>query len=339
MNETIPVGAVESCVSGTSVERWMPPASANFTPPWLPPCKRGPCHGDLWRSGMVPLLPMSFRVALWDQGEGTVLLAFGCSISISGMSEVCLCRLFVSADAKRMNASWYRESWPAMISGWRQELKQPGLPFVYVELDGQMHDEEPHDTVDFWAAQRAGSDLLAVGFATTTDIQRGTHPPDKQDVAVRLALEVRRVALGERIVSRGPELLSVGATRLGNNGATGLVLTFSNNSLVSAGGVLVNSSCTGKQPPKWCGHGCGGQNKADSLAMDAASNQPLHYTISEGEVTVECLGPNSRVRINSDSSRCFLYAAGGSTAVPGGLQLPAPPVLVRCNHTDGGLAA
>ena len=73
MNGTVPVGAIESCVSGTSVERWMPPASTRFTPPWLPPCKKGAapatCHGDLWNSGIVPLLPMSFRVALWDQGE------------------------------------------------------------------------------------------------------------------------------------------------------------------------------------------------------------------------------------------------------------------------------
>ena len=89
MNGTVPVGAVESCVSGTSVERWMPPGSANFTQPWLPACKKGAasatCQGDLWESGMIPLLPMSFRAALWDQGE---------------------------ADAKRMNASFYRDAWP-----------------------------------------------------------------------------------------------------------------------------------------------------------------------------------------------------------------------------------
>ena len=109
MNGTVPVGVVESCVSGTSVERWMPPGSANFTRPWLPACKKGAasatCQGDLWQSGMVPLLPMSFRAALWDQGE---------------------------ADAKRMNASFYRDAWPAMVTGWRQELKQLELPFVQV---------------------------------------------------------------------------------------------------------------------------------------------------------------------------------------------------------------
>jgi hypothetical protein len=34
--------------------------------------------------------------------------------------------------------------------------------------------------------------LGGVGFATTTDIQRELHPPDKQDVAARLLLELRR---------------------------------------------------------------------------------------------------------------------------------------------------
>ena len=195
-----------------------------------------------------------------------------------------------------------------------------------------MHDEAPHDFIGFWAAQRAAASALpAVGFATTTDIQRGTHPADKQDVAVRMALEVRRVGLGQSIVSRGPELLSA-ATSQGSG--TELVLRFSNASLVSAGGILVNSSCTGKQPPKWCGHGCGGENRADSLAMDAMTNQPLNYTLSgDGTVTVECSGPNGLVRINSDTSLCFLYAGHGTTAVPGALMLPAPPVLVRCNHT------
>lgn len=317
LNGTVPVGAVESCVSGTSVERWMPPTSANFTPPWLPPCPRQPCHGDLWRSGMVPLLPMSFRAALWDQGE---------------------------ADAKRSNASWYRDAWPAMIVGWRQELQQLALPFVYVELDGQMHDERPHDAIDFWAAQRAAATTLpAVGFATTTDIQRGTHPPDKYDIAVRLALEVQRIALGQDIVSRGPELLSTSTHSRSNEGGDvavsattiELVLKFSNVSLVSAAGIWVNSSCTGKQPPKWCGHGCGGDNHADSLAMDATTNEPLNYTLgSGGSVTVVCPEPTSMVRINGDSSLCFLYAARGSTDVPGGLMLPAPPVLVWCNRSQ-----
>ena len=39
------------------------------------------------------------------------------------------------------------------------------------------------------------------------------------------------------------------------------------------------------------------------------------------------------MRINSDQAACFLYAANGSTAVPGGLMLPAPPVVLACNRS------
>ena len=283
----------------------MPPASATFTPPWLPICTRPAgeptaCVGDLWRSNMVPLLPVTVAAILWDQGE---------------------------ADAKRTNASWYRAAWPAMIRGWREGLRQPTVPFVYVELDGQMHDEVPHDVIDFWEAQRAAATTLpAVGFATTTDIQRGTHPPDKQDVANRLALEVRRIALGADIVSRGPELAS--STVTGGY----LTLKFSNASLVSGSGILVNSSCAVKNPPKWCGVVCGTVG-ADSLATDAETNLLLNYTLAKDTVTVDCAGA-SLVRINSDLADCFLYAANGSTATPDGLMLPAPPILVACNHSS-----
>ena len=105
--------------------------------------------------------------------------------------------------------------------------------------------------------------MQAVGYATTVDIERGTHPPDKQDVAVRVGLELARVAFGsDNVVSRGPELLhSVPSNRssstiidgIGNNlvlsdrhtVVSAVVLTFSNSTLVSHGGILVaNGSAT-----------------------------------------------------------------------------------------------
>ena len=45
-------------------------------------------------------------------------------------------------------------------------------------------------TKDFWLAQRSALALPQVGFVTTTDIERNLHPPDKQDVAHRLVLEL-----------------------------------------------------------------------------------------------------------------------------------------------------
>lgn len=85
----VPVGAVESCIGGTNVEPWTPPA------------------GSLYVQHIVPLLPMTYRFALWDQGE---------------------------ADAKRTNSSWYATEFPTMIKGWRDHFEAPSSGFFYVEL-------------------------------------------------------------------------------------------------------------------------------------------------------------------------------------------------------------
>lgn len=47
---------------------------------------------------------------------------------------------------------------------------------------------------DFWEfGQRAALRLPNVGFVTTTDIDKSAlHPPDKQDIAPRMALEIQR---------------------------------------------------------------------------------------------------------------------------------------------------
>ena len=74
---------------------------------------------------------------------------------------------------------------------------------------------------------------------TTTDIERNLHPPDKQDVAARLALEVRRVAYGDATVTaRGPELLHTSRDK-----ATGAFqLHFSNNTLTTHAGIFVGDA-------------------------------------------------------------------------------------------------
>jgi len=255
----VPVGAVESCISGTYVEPWTPPT------------------GTLWLHDMVPLLPMTFRAAIWDQGE---------------------------ADAKRTNSSWYAEEFPRMIQGWRDGFEVPLMPFFYVELCTEYGASEPNQT-DFWLAQRRALQLPNTGFAVTTDVQRTLHPPNKQEVATRLALEVRRVAYGESVVSRGPELVSAESV------GTDIVFTFSNETLSTHAGIMVgnNASCRAA-----VGH--------DSVATDPlANNVALNYTIVGSKLIVKCASSDGLVRINADSATCFLYGPDG---------LPAPPVQRTC---------
>ena len=87
LGQNVPVGAVESCYGQTDITSWSPPA------------------GNNWKDYMVPLLPMVFKAALWDQGE---------------------------ADAAHTNSTFYAAAFPEMIHGWRAAFRTPRLPFVYV---------------------------------------------------------------------------------------------------------------------------------------------------------------------------------------------------------------
>lgn len=128
--------------------------------PWTPPL------GSLYVAHIKPLLPMKFKAALWDQGE---------------------------RDEKTTNTTWYATEFPKMIEGWRSAFQTPDLPFVYVEICHENGAEEPKEK-DFWEfGQRAAITLPKVGFATTTDVDKSAlHPPDNQDIAPRMALEVQR---------------------------------------------------------------------------------------------------------------------------------------------------
>ena len=198
-----------------------------------------------------------------------------------------------------------------MIARWREAFRVPSLPFVYVELCTTYGAEEPKES-NFWAAMRTATTMLPrVSYATTTDIQRALHPPDKQDVASRLLLALRNVAYNEDVVSRGPEL--VGHSSGSQPGS--LVLKFSNSSLVVRAGILVGTA-----------RGCAAAKGHDSMVSftDGVDHSvlALNYTIAGDSVTV-ALPPNTKkgfVRINADTAVCFLYSSESN--------LPAPPVVV-----------
>jgi len=247
---------------------------------WTPP------NGVLYQAHIMPLLPMSFAAVLWDQGE---------------------------RDAKTTNTTFYSTEFPALISGWRQHLQSPGLPFVYVELCHELGAEEPKEA-DFWQyGQRAALKLPAVGFATTTDIDKSAlHPPDKQDIAPRLALEVRRLAWGENVVARGPELLSTTF----DGGASELTVKLSNSSLVVTRGVVV------PPPPEGCTNQTWGPAVTQVVRGVAT---PIPFRLEGDSIVARCTpgGVTAPVLINGDAATCFVYSSSSG--------LPAPPLSLPCS--------
>ena len=213
-------------------------------------------------------------------------------------------------DAKTTNTTYYSTEFPKMIEGWRSNFKAPALPFVYVELCHELGAEEPKEP-DFWEdGQRAALKLPFVGFATTTDVDKSAlHPPDKQDIAPRLGLELQRLVYGKDVVARGPELVTTAFSQA----ASELTITLSNSSLVITNGVVV-------PPPSG---GCSSQTSS-SAVMQVGSAEPPSFTIAGNTVVVKCKpgGPTTPVLINGDAATCFLYSKDSG--------LPAPPLALPC---------
>lgn len=253
-----------------------------------------------------------------------------------------------------------------MIRGWRSAFASPQLPFFYVELCTQ------YNMPGFWAAQRAALSLGNVGFATTTDIQvsivelshhkqrfqpvaerfflcvlvqRELHPPDKQDVAARLMLEMRRVALHERnVISRGPEVIAQTVLKNGS-----VLVRMSNLSLTVSAGILTGcAGCTplmvGHQPTQRyvescqanCSVACEQAGPVSGVfsITGATVFTPVPYAIlgAKGEVMLhpqqlhDPLGGGvwtsgaRSISLNADDAHCFLYGKESG--------LPAPPTTI-----------
>ena len=125
------------------------------------------------------------------------------------------------SNANAYRSYEYRDLFRAMIEDWRAAWNQGPLPFLFVQLANfRARQAEPVES--FWAELREAQlltlrQLPNTGMAVTIDIGEADdiHPKNKQDVGLRLALEARRVAHGEKVVSSGP--LYLGSRIEGNS--------------------------------------------------------------------------------------------------------------------------
>jgi sialate O-acetylesterase len=136
----------------------------------------------LYNRMIHPLLPLAIRGVIWYQGE---------------------------ANATDADAFKYRDQFVALIRQWRHDFRQPGLPFLWVQL---ANFEQGADTATSspWAMLRESqSSALALPHtaqAVTIDVGNpdNIHPTDKQTVGHRLALAARHIVYGESQLYSGP---------------------------------------------------------------------------------------------------------------------------------------
>ena len=183
----IPLGLVQSARSGSPVQYWMSNES-------LVACPVANTHRYIyaeqrlgWLGAIHPMANVQFAAVLWHQGEAN-----------SFEPEIYSC-LFKN-----------------MIASWRQLFRNPTLPFVFVQL------QPCSISLEHRLAQAEALTLPGVGMATAIDLgDRGVgngaygecHSRYKEAVAVRAALELRRLIYGDKVSSEGPVLAKVSTER------------------------------------------------------------------------------------------------------------------------------
>lgn len=107
----------------------------------------------------------------------------------------------------------YLEKKRALIGGWRELWKQGDFPFYYVQIAPyQYGSEDPTILAKFWEAQQAVQSIPKTGMVVINDIAtlNDIHPPNKQDVGLRLALLALKNDYGKAdLVANSPEFQSL----------------------------------------------------------------------------------------------------------------------------------
>ncbi len=169
------------------------PRPVTLKPPQEPRDPMGNQNSAGLYNGMIaPIVPYGIKGAIWYQGES-------------------------NGD----QPGFYKLALPAMVTDWRKVWSQGDFPFLVVQLPN-FQARKPEPTESTWAgvreAQAEVTSLPNTGYAVTIDLgdAGNIHPPDKFDVAQRLALVGQRVAYDDKqTVTSGPVLKS--ATVEGNH--------------------------------------------------------------------------------------------------------------------------
>jgi len=185
----MPIGLVESAVSGSYIEAWMSSDALN----------KCPCHYPAWGGGNTPEW-------LWN-----AMIAPLTYSAVAGMA-------WYQAESNIDNAECYKCMFPAMIEDWRAKFpKTPSgapVPFVFVEITPRSTDPDFHGA-DLRLAQQSAFNVSRVGMAPTQDCGDAEspfnteHPRVKKPVGHRLGLQMRALLFGENVPEACPDVSDV----------------------------------------------------------------------------------------------------------------------------------
>lgn len=231
----VPIGLINSSWGGTRVEPWTPPigfenvdALADIyrsvvgrTPGTPAYSKRLDQHVRAtkdWVEAVESVRNASKRIAPspafpsellpFESHQDPTMLYNGMIHAIVGFPI--RGAIWYQGESNHGDGMLYYEKKRALIDGWRKLWGQGDFPFYYVQIAPFRYGDEFSSILPvFWEAQAAVQTLPNTGMVVINDIATldNIHPPNKQDVGLRLALLALKNDYGrEDVVARSPEL-------------------------------------------------------------------------------------------------------------------------------------
>ena len=233
----VPIGLVNSSWGGTRVEPWTPPigfkevaavadiyrsvmgrtpgtdlyrqrldAHILATEAWLKKAKAADVAAGVDSSPGFPAELVPFR-----SHQDPTMLYNGMIHALVGFPI--RGAIWYQGESNHTEGMLYFEKKKALINGWRKIWNQGDFPFYYVQIAPfQYGNEAPEILAEFWEAQAAVEQLPNTGMVVINDIAtlQDIHPPNKQDVGLRLANLALKNDYGKTdVVARSPEIESM----------------------------------------------------------------------------------------------------------------------------------
>jgi sialate O-acetylesterase len=172
----IPIGLIDANKGGSPVQTWYAPESLRILD------SPRDVMRNMYNAMIRTYRHFPVKGVIWYQGESNARVVAG---SLS-----------------------YEEEFQAMIRGWRHDFKDPGLPFLFVQLAAYERNPYQHGVTYpiLRDSQAAALNLKNTGMAVAIDLgdPSNIHPPHKIPLSERLVLAARKVAYGEDLVFSGP---------------------------------------------------------------------------------------------------------------------------------------
>jgi sialate O-acetylesterase len=179
----VPIGLIDSSFGGTRVEGWIPSDQlTTFRPEDLRESMFGIKPTQLYNAMIAPLAGTGLKGVLWYQGESNTA-----------------------------QAALYPQLLGTMIRQWREDFRDPALPFYLVQL---ANFPDPWEGYSFaWlrdAQAKAAASIDHVHLAVAIDTPDGydLHPKHKSQLGDRLARLAAKHTYGKDVVAEGPAFRS-----------------------------------------------------------------------------------------------------------------------------------